>query len=144
MKKALFVTFLFALFLLVPRADIMAKSFTKGFGGKILSVGSKSGSVKCSGSGTIFYLTSNVAGLVQAGTSGFTQKGGVSKSTGTASGLYKAIPYYAGDSNRKPSPGRFILGRANSVPTFSKCHEEISGYQIPIPVFETKDYQISK
>lgn len=116
-------------------------SKTVGFGGKVTMT--KIPNVTCTGNGTLVVLASNltsgISSLMQTKSSDST----VQKVASALKGLSGLIPFYATDSSKKPEVGKWILGKANTIPDTSSCKMQIGPYKIPYPVRKTSNYQVS-
>jgi len=129
------------LFLFVSINTVHAAA-SVAFGGKVKATTVPM--VKCSGSGTIFILSSNLTSLTKAGigaattsSEGTEQK--VQKAVAALKALGDTVPFYSTDSQKNPKVGDMIMGKAKSIPDFSTCKMRIGPYEIPFPVRKTTD-----
>ncbi len=114
-------------------------TFTFGFGGKVIAT--QIPGVVCTGTGTLAILSSNIQGAVDATTSQFSKSTG-QKVVGGVTGVYKMIPFYATNLQKKPKIGGWILGKANVAVDTSIC-KTTSEPPIPIPVRKASNYAVS-
>lgn len=117
-------------------------SATFGFGGKVLT-NTIPPNIICTGVGTLITLSTNIGGAVNTISSPVSGGSAGQKITGSVSGIYKMIPFYATDPTKKPRKDGWILGKADSVPNMSICKLQVGEITIPIPVRKTSIYNIS-
>ena len=145
MKYSFSFLFLLSLFLFVfasvVSAQTVGSSGSRSFGGKIISITIPS--VYCPAGGTLAVLSTNISSIGGAAASQFVDTG-ATKAYNTAKGIYGAIPYYTQDFSRVPVIGSWILGKTGLAPSLDRCYTQAFGAPIPIPVFKTMNYNVSK
>jgi hypothetical protein len=136
------IIFLF-LFASIKMVFATTYSSTFSFGGKILV--DKIAGVTCTGNGFgPLILSSNVGGAVSIITSSLNGNNSTGKKVvGVVSGVYKIIPFYATNQQKKPQKGGWILGRADISIDTSTCKIKSGDTSIPFPVRKTSNYGVS-
>jgi hypothetical protein len=125
-----------------------ATNLTRPFGGRVLT--NQLPVATCIGLGTgPVLLSNNIGSLVNTAISATdNSQGTVNQVSNIASGLYGAIPYYATMGftglfvTPLPQTGDWILGRADVIPSLTRCI--INGTPIPFPVRNTSTYNVSR
>jgi hypothetical protein len=133
-------------FATVTNAQLSSK-LTAPYGGRVLTTTIPTVTCILPDGGTApVVLTSNLAGLVSAGTSATKKQDPLKKIANIGKGIYKAIPLYTtqGVTHTQPQFGKWILGNQYLIPDIYTCQTTVFGPPIPFPVVKTKTYGVSK
>ncbi|MFA7315237.1 MAG: hypothetical protein WC059_00340 [Candidatus Paceibacterota bacterium] len=139
---------LFSFFILIitpANTQAATPSLSKSFGGRVYLAPIPG--ITCNGAGRLMLLSSNANSILS--TVGSQGSMSSSEAKGFVKNLHGALPIYASNPQKSPTPGGQILGRKSIIPDMQTCYIPTPAGPVYIPILKTapltnSNYQVSR